>query len=204
MVQIRRMLEDDVVKTVPVHMQSFPGFFLSFLGEHFLREFYTGVVRNPSSIAYVCVEAGRIQGFIVGTCEPAGFYRRLLRGRWCQFGIAAAKPFLRNPRILPRLLRALGKSKELEYGPGVGTLISLAVLPNAQSEGLGRSLVQAFLEDARSRKLLEVNLTTDALANEIVNRFYLHLGFRLHKTFTTPEGRKMNEYRMLLSQEQTQ
>ena len=40
-----------------------------------------------------------------------------------------------------------------------------------------------------------INLETDALNNDSVNRFYQKNGFVLSKTYVTDEGREMNEYR---------
>jgi hypothetical protein len=59
-------------------------------------------------------------------------------------------------------------------------------------------LVRAFLEEAIRRGLRAVNLTTDEENNEKVNHFYLKLGFSRSKSFQTPEGRRMYEYKILL------
>ena len=63
-----------------------------------------------------------------------------------------------------------------------------------QRQGIGRLLVRAFLDEACVRELENINLTTDSFDNDGVNRFYQRLGFSLLRTYTTPEGRKMNEY----------
>jgi hypothetical protein len=49
-----------------------------------------------------------------------------------------------------------------------------------------------------ARRVPAVCLTTDCSSNERVNRFYQQLGFRLGRTYVTPEGRAMNEYVMFL------
>ena len=72
--------------------------------------------------------------------------------------------------------------------------MSIAVLPNAQGKGAGKLLVSAFLEESKRRGLSQVNLTTDRNNNEAANHFYQKLGFSLSKSYTTPEGREMNEY----------
>lgn len=72
--------------------------------------------------------------------------------------------------------------------------MSLAVLPEAQGQRVGQALVLAFLEEASLRGLRQVDLTTDRDANDSTNRFYQRLGFACERTYTTPEGRAMNEY----------
>jgi ribosomal protein S18 acetylase RimI-like enzyme len=84
-------------------------------------------------------------------------------------------------------------SQELP-GESCGTLMSIAVLPEAQGRGIGKDLTVAFLEEARRRGLAMVSLTTDRDGNEGVNRFYVNLGFQCTRSTVTPEGRTMNEY----------
>ena len=40
-----------------------------------------------------------------------------------------------------------------------------------------------------------INLETDAENNDAVNRFYVKNGFELARSYFSPEGREMNEYR---------
>ena len=196
---IRPMRPGDVESVVRVHMDGFPGFFLTFLGPAFLREFYAGVCEDPSGIAFVYDDADSILGLVVGTVEPSGFYRRLIQKRWWKFAFASLKPAFSKPRIIPRLLRALtlpGKIANPDLK--TGTLMSLAVLQNRKGNGVGKHLVLAFLEKSRERQVEIVNLTTDAIGNDATNEFYRRLGFALDKVFTTPEGRLMNEYMIRL------
>lgn len=76
--------------------------------------------------------------------------------------------------------------------------MSLAVSPDAQRSGVGRTLNHAFLEEASRRGAKRVLLTTDRIGNDSVNRFYEKEGFRISRTFVTPEGRQMNEYEIAL------
>ena len=109
---IRSARESDAASMVDVHMKSFPGFFLTFLGDAFLRELYAATISDQAGIAFVAEENSRVVGFVTGTDEPAGFYRRLLRQRWWRFGRASVWPFIRRPSIAPRLLRAFKKPQQ--------------------------------------------------------------------------------------------
>jgi len=195
---IRKMRRSDIEAVVSTHLEAFPGFFLSFLGAAFLRELYTSIVLDPTGISFVCSQGTEIKGFVAGTDQPAGLYSRLVRQRWWRFALASIRSTLRKPTIAPRLLRALKMPKEVRASGGVGALMSIGVLPDEQGRGIAHALVQEFLSEARRRGLAEVNLTTDRLNNELVNRFYEQLGFGVIRTFATPEGRQMNEYTICL------
>jgi GNAT superfamily N-acetyltransferase len=188
------MQSADVDDVIRVHKDGFQGFFLTFLGPAFLREFYAGVCEDPSGIAIV-YDDDSVSGFVVGTVEPSGFYKRLIQKRWWKFGLASLKPVLIRPSIVPRLLRALtlpGKTANTQLR--MGTLMSLAVMQGSNGKGIGKQLVTSFLENCQERQVEIVNLTTDALGNDSTNEFYRKMGFTISKVFVTPEGRLMNEY----------
>ncbi len=187
-------LREHIPNLVKIHLKSFPGFFLTFLGERFLFELYDAILLDSSGIEFIYQSEGEIYGFVAGTDQPSGFYKRLLVQRWWRFALAAIPATIRKPSILPRLLRAFSMPAQPLPAPNCGTLMSIAVAPSAQGKGVGKILVRAFLLEASKRGLEYVNLTTDADNNDTVNVFYVSQGFRLHRTFTTPEGRRMNEY----------
>jgi GNAT superfamily N-acetyltransferase len=191
---IRLMRSSDVEVVVAIHMEAFQGFFLSFLGERFLHELYVGILQDPSGMAFVYEKGGELAGFAAGSDSPSGFYRRLLVKRWWRFGLASVGAVLHQPGIIPRLLRAFNMPNEPLPTEDCGTLMSVAVTPKFQGQGIGKTLVKAFIQEAGRRGLKSVNLTTDKLNNEKVNTFYLRLGFCCARTYTTPEEREINEY----------
>jgi ribosomal protein S18 acetylase RimI-like enzyme len=191
---VRPMTQEDVSAIVDVHRRAFSGFFLTFLGPKFLRELYRGILTDPSGMAFVYADGGRVTGFVAGTGRPGGLYRRLMRERWWRFGIAAVGAILRRPTIIPRLLRAFGKPAEEEAHAGGALLMSLAVDPRAEGRQVGSTLLEAFKQAAQERGATAVVLTTDRDDNDRANAFYQARRFRLARSFVTPEGRAMNEY----------
>jgi ribosomal protein S18 acetylase RimI-like enzyme len=192
--QLTPMNLSHIDAVVAVHLAAFDGFTLSILGEGFLKEFYTGVLDDPTGMAFVILDQQNLVGFVAGSAQPNGFYRRLLYKRWWRFGVAALPAVLSKPRIFPRVLRAFSMPHEPLPHPNCATLMSIAVNPALQGYGAGKGLVKAFLEEAAARGLDSVNLKTDANDNDKVNQFYIKMGFELYRTFTTPEGRLMHEY----------
>jgi len=200
---IRDMRHEDIPVVVGIHLQSFPGFFLSFLGPRFLELLYEGIGRHPQGIALVSESDSGIDGFVAGVTDQSGFYKRLIKTRVVRFAGASLGAVLRRPRIIPRLVRALGQSRQSESSAAQACLMSIAVRPGVSGKGAGQALVSAFGEAMAARGIREYCLTTDREGNDRVNRFYLRLGFRLARTFVTPQGRAMNEYVLTLGDRET-
>lgn len=191
---VRAMRKEDVREIVNVHISAFPGFFLTFLGPAFLCELYRAIVADVTGIGFVYEYDGQIGGFVAGTADDSGFYGRLLRRKWWRFAAASVGAAIRQPTIIPRLLRALGKPRECPGNARTASLMSIAVAPDARRNGVGRRLVEAFVAEAEHRGAGWVSLTSDRRGNDGPNAFYRRLGFVCHRSFTTPEGREMNEY----------
>ena len=196
---IRKFEIYDVDEVIDVHLSSFPGFFLSFLGFRFLSLFYSGIGSATEGIAFVYLsDAGVPTGFVAGSSNPGGFYSRLLKRYWLKFALASIVPVLRKPSIIKRVVRAVFHPSGNPVGEHVAGLFSIGVRPSLQGSGAGRKLVQAFLDEARLRGCTRVFLNTDRDNNETVNHFYLSCGFSVERQYETPEGRRMNEYWMSL------
>jgi ribosomal protein S18 acetylase RimI-like enzyme len=191
---IRPMRPDDVAAVVRIHLESFPGFFLSFLGPRFLRVLYETILADAEGRAFVAEEGSQIHGFVAGVIRQAGFYRRAIRTRALAFAWAAAGAVARRPSVVPRLVRALRRPAEVRDSAADACLMSVAVTPSAEGRGAGRQLVQAFCAAIDRAGAEAVSLTTDADGNDRTNAFYVRLGFGLAREYVTPEGRRMNEY----------
>ena len=179
---------------VNVHMHAYSGFFLTFLGPSFLSLLYRSIFSDVSGIVIVACQGPEVIGFVAGSTQPSGQYGRMLKNHLLAFFLASLRGFFQKPRILPRLFRAFRMPNQQLPVKKCATLMSIAVEPSFQGQGVGRLLIKAFLDEVQNRGLEYVNLTTDAVANDTINRFYKSLGFEIFREFTTPEGRAMNEY----------
>ncbi|MDX2479220.1 MAG: GNAT family N-acetyltransferase [Desulfuromusa sp.] len=192
---IRKMEDGDLEPVVQTHLESFPDFFLSFLGPRFLRLYYAGVISAPEGIAFVCLDSdGQPSGFVAGTTNPRGFYRRLLIRGWLKFSFASLGAILRRPSAIARVARAVFHPASNPIGADVAGLFSIGVQPKMQGTGAGKALVLKFLDVTKACGCKRVFLTTDQKNNDGVNAFYEKLGFSLERQYETPEGRCMNEY----------
>lgn len=186
-----------VEEMVGIHMEAFPDFFLTFLGKQFLREFYRSFVDNPEVCALVAFEEETQQliGGAVGPFVPDGFFKKLLKRSWFRFALAGIPAVLRRPAAGARLIRALKYRGDSPHGMEKYALLSsIAVSPTARKSGVGRTLLADWLKIVRDHGKEGAFLTTDAVGNESVNRFYRNNGWKLLRAFSTPEGRRMNYY----------
>ena len=190
----RPMRETDLDDVVRVHISAFSSFFLTFLGARFLREFYSFALFDQPGIAFVAEKENRVVGLVVGSTEPAGFYRRAIRSRWFAFALASLPALTRKPSILMRLVRNFSKPKKAQEVSPDCELMSIAVSPGDAGRGIGRVLLDAFCSRAFAQGARCISLTTDSDNNHSVNRFYINNGFVLRRALTTPEGRRMNIY----------
>lgn len=194
---IRPLSLDDLGKVVKVHLSSFPGFFLSFLGPRFLELFYRSFLEDSAGIGFVALdEDGRVIGSVVGPIVPRGYFKRLMRRRWLAFCLASVPALLSRPWIASRVLRALWYRGDGPEGDSVprALLSSISVAPEAQGRGVGQALVEAWLFEVRRRGGQGAFLTTDAEGNDAVNYFYQRAGWILESSYTTAQRRRMNRY----------
>ncbi len=191
---LRPITQADVEPCASLHCVAFPGFFLSELGEPFLREFYRSFVDSDSAVSAVALGPdGEPIGVVVGTTNPSGFFRRLLAQRWFAFALASVVLAVRRPRYIPRLLRAV-RYRGVSPGETNGALLSSICVSPSAPPGTGRRLLAAFVASVAERGVSTAHLTTDSDDNDRVNRFYTAAGWRLVDDYTTPEGRRMNCY----------
>jgi len=109
---IRRVNYQDITEIVQIHLHSFPGFFLTFLGPGFLRLLYRNIAGDPEGILLVAEADNTLAGFVAGVTRQSGFYRRLIQRQKWAFAWAAGGAVARRPSILPRLWRALRRPTE--------------------------------------------------------------------------------------------
>lgn len=179
---------------VRLHRQAFPTFFLSQLGPRFLSEFYRAFLDDPDAVTGVALDGrGDVQGVVVGTTRPGGFFSRLLKRRWYAFALASLALVVRRPSAIPRLLRAVRYRGGVPLEVEGALLSSICVAPSGQGHGVGSLLLGHFEGVVRSAGL-PAYLVTDRSENEAGNGFYVHNGWRRAGSYETPEGRTMNCY----------
>jgi ribosomal protein S18 acetylase RimI-like enzyme len=179
-----------------LHLEAFPGFFLSSLGKRFLMELYSGFLSQPSGVFIVARQKGRIVGFAAGTTEPAKFFRELRRRRVAAFLLKALPAVVRNPLpVCRKLLYAARYRGEVPTRVSTGALLSsIGIAKAAMGTGVASALISAFETEVRKRGIASVYLTTDVHDNARVKAFYAKHGYEILDRFRQDGRRDMYRY----------
>lgn len=184
-----------IKKVVGIHLSTFEGFFLTFLGKGFLYHMYSSYCEHELSGLYAAFDGEEPIGFVAHSADMSGLYKSMIKKRLIPFAWYALGGFIRRPSAFMRLIRAFLKPGESKREENYVELASIGVSPEHKSRGIGSLLIQHLIENTDLTKYAYISLETDAENNEGANCFYQKNGFLLAREYTTPEGRKMNEYR---------
>ncbi|MDC0304887.1 GNAT family N-acetyltransferase [bacterium] len=194
--KLRVALPVDVDSIVELHRAAFAGFFLTSLGNSFLRHLYSSFVSDEHGVCFVAEDNNKIIGFVAGTSNPREFFRLIKRTKLWDFAFSAFPGLLKNPvLVIKKCFAALFHKGEPIAGlPKAALLSSLAVNPTVSGRGIGGKLVKAFCLEMANGGFFSVYLVTDAAENDSVNRFYEKCGFSLEASFCRSGNRLMNRW----------
>ena len=184
-----------VNEIVDIHIATFQGFFLTFLGKGFLKQLYKGYIEHKQSNLIIARQDKEIVGFIAYSSDISDLYKYLIKKKLLLFAWYSFIAFIKNPKILFRLLSAFSKSEEVSRKEKYIELASIGVKPDVKAQGIGSSMISYMKERIDFNEYEYISLETDAENNEYANKFYQKNGFVLARTYETKQGRKMNEYR---------
>ena len=155
---------------VECHQRSFPGFFMTLLGDGCLRSFYQFYNTHPDAVSFAAVDSqtGSVIGFVVGGAPEVrtAFSRRHI----VQLVLAAMQRSVTNAFVRKRFLdhvagairaaavacRVLPASSA-DGPPAIGapgswaSLLSICTHPDHRRRGVGTALMQAFEEACSER-----------------------------------------------------
>ena len=187
-----------VEQVVEIHMKAFSGFFLTFLGKGFLKQLYLGYLENKNSGIFVARNSeDKVVGFLAFSNNLSDLYKSLIKKRIVLFAWYGLLATIKNPKAMKRLLGAFLKPGESVRTEKYCELASIGVDPEYGGYGIGSLLINALKAKVDFSKIEYITLETDSVDNDKANDFYKKNGFILFRTFETPEGRQMNEYRYI-------
>jgi len=192
MVTTRYINSSDIDRIVEIHLEAFADFFLTTLGNSFLKTYYKSLIENVEGIAVCATDKDNfILGFSVGTSNSKGFHRRLVFRNIIRFGFQFMRILAVRPAALIRLLKNMDKSKFKRIDGNHSELLSIAVCNNVKGKGVGNALLKRFELEVQIKNVKIITLTTDYFSNESVIGFYQKAGYEIYSEFTTFPNRKM-------------
>lgn len=187
--------KEKIKEIVNIHLKTFEGFFLTFMGKGFLTKMYLSYCEHNYSELTAALENGKVLGFLAYSKDMSSLYKFMIKKHLLSFAWYSLGAFFRKPKVFMRLLRAFLKPKETQRVDKYIELASIGVLPEEKSKGVGTELINNLKSKIDFNEYDYITLETDAINNDAANSFYLKNGFVLEKEYFTHEGRKMNEYR---------
>lgn len=194
--EIRQINKDEIKNVVEVHLYAFKGFFLSELGEKFLKVYYNAIRKNDKGILLGYYENNGLLGFCAATSLSKGFNKHLVRKNIVGFSLIGIKLLFTNPKSIVRLYNNFSKTDASIIDKGYyAELLSIGVSPLLQGKGAGRQLLTTLEEILKKKNIEKLSLTTDYYNNEKALRFYATLGYEVLYEFNAYPDRKM--YRLI-------
>ena len=198
MVTIREVKSEEkklIDEIVTIHLNTFTGFFLTFMGRGFLNQMYRSYCDYENAVLLVAEDANRIIGFLAYSSDFSGLYKHMIKTRIVPFAWYSVGAFFRRPSAFLHIIKAFFKPGEAKRKERYVELASIGVDPKSKSKGVGSKLIDELKKRVDFKKYAYITLETDAINNEIAIHFYEKNGFVKERMFETEEGRKMYEYR---------
>ena len=186
-----------ITQVVNIHLATFEGFFLTFMGRGFLKQMYKAYIKHSKSGIFIAEDETGVVGFLAYSEQMSDLYKYMIKRQLIPFAWYSLGAFLRKPKVFMRLIRAFLKPGEAKRNESYIELSSIGVHPDAKSKGIGSNLIESLKHEVDFNAFEYIALETDALNNDSVNNFYVKNGFELIREFSTHEGRRMNEYRYI-------
>jgi len=179
----------DAPQAAAWHAELIPQGFLSSLGERLLRRLYGRVVRSPGSFLLMAEAGDDPAGFIAGTTSIRRLYRDFaVRDGMSAFAGSAPRLVASWPRAVETLRHGRDRrGPERVPSAACGELLAMAVDPAQRGRGIGRMLVDGFLDQLsrRGTRCARVVVGADNIA---AVSLYGRAGFRTEETFELHRG----------------
>lgn len=198
MIAIREVKSEEkelINDIVSIHLNTFTGFFLTFMGRGFLNQMYRSYCDHDESGLLVAEENGKAVGFLAYSGNFSGLYKFMIKTRLIPFGWYSVGAFFRRPSAFMHIIKAFMKPSEVKREEKYVELSSIGVDPTIKSKGVGSLLVDELKKIVDFNKFAYITLETDAVNNDGAIHFYEKNGFVRERMYETDEGRKMYEYR---------
>lgn len=200
MIAIREVKSEEkelINDIVSIHLNTFTGFFLTFMGRGFLNQMYRSYCDHDQSGLLVAEEDGKAVGFLAYSGNFSGLYKYMIKTRLIPFGWYSVGAFFRRPSAFIHIIKAFLKPSEVKRDEKYVELSSIGVDPTIKSKGVGSLLIDELKKIVDFNKFAYITLETDAVNNDGAIHFYEKNGFVRERMYETDEGRKMFEYRFV-------
>lgn len=194
--EVRTAVLSDLEEIVKIHGSAFENFFLTSLGDRFLKFYYKAFVNSSLGIVLCAVDKGNVLGFAATSKCCKGFNLHLLKTNLGGFlGIALRFLFV-SPKSLVRLAKNITKRNNvIDDNADYAELYSIGVYNTHQGKGIGKMLLIETENKLQSLGITKISLTTDFYNNDSAINFYTKMGYEVLYEFISYPNRRM--YRLI-------
>jgi GNAT superfamily N-acetyltransferase len=160
-----------------LHVSELPHGLLPQLGPTFVRRWHRAHLESPHGVGFVALHEGRPVGFALGSTDRRANVHWLVTHRRRALMWSGARALVARPRLLAgflltrsgrygrRLFARSSGSPIASTTPPLAVLEAIVVQHDARGRGIGRRLVEAFLEEALDAGVDEAELVTKDTPN---------------------------------------
>ena len=224
---IRRARSEDLPATAALHADLLPHGLFPRLGTDFLQRWHATYRDDEHAVAYVAVTPhdhttarvqrtsdGDVVGFLLGATDQAAYVEAVLAAHRRELVLAGAGALLVRPALAARFLRTRARrylrwllrlaparstpSRHAAGGGRVAVVAAVAVVPAARGQGIGASLLEAFVGDVRRAGTPAVELVTRA-DRDGASAFYTRLGWSAQDVHPDLDGGQVRRFRRELA-----
>lgn len=183
----------DIPSIARIHSETFKDFFLTTLGEKFLRTYYRSYFKCNESVLLVVkdTDINELIGFAAGTAHSEGFHKRLIKKNLIDFFVTGVLIIFSRPSALIRIMKNLDKKTDVADDGNYAELLSIAILPQYAGKGIGKKILEEFEKNVKSKGGSRLALTTDFENNDSTLRFYKGCGYSVFNEFVAFPNRLM-------------
>lgn len=177
-------LDDEGINQLAVLHRSVMHTLLSDLGLPIVSRYYQ-VAQNDASVIGICAVApsGEMLGWALGSSHPEEINSRL-RTPLAWFLFQMLRLVLTRPLAIWQLISSVFRSSnEPEMKNNAIELTYIGVALHQRDKGIGKGLLDAFIEASRSRGYHSVLLSVETLNSPAIT-LYEKAGFRVIKTYS--------------------
>ncbi len=175
LVAIDRLDVDAHRRLAALHAEAMPTSLLTRLGPRILERFYARIPDVRHFVAFAATIDGVVQGAVVGTPEPNAAFDAVANPLW-RFG---AHVLRHRPRMVVQLLYAkLRPAHDVARPANSVELMYIFASREARGRGIGRALVERFVEASRARGAQHVTLSVE-VDNAPAIKLYERMGFTI-------------------------
>lgn len=196
MIEIKQISKDSIPNVVLIHNSAFKNFFLTSLGDNFLKLYYNSVRNDDYGILLGLYENEELCGFCAATSRSKGFNSHLVKRNWVSFGFIGIQLIITRMPALIRLVKNFTKNNPTLTDDGeYAELLSIGVSEDYQGKGIGKKLLLNLENELKEKGIKKLSLTTDYYNNDKAIQFYKGLGYNVFYDFIAYPDRRM--YRMI-------